>query len=151
MSNILEKSINHLSTVADLYWRTSQPIHRLLLCPLQLLLLIFPSMKKVPSCNSKFNMAVCRSWLAHIRASTQKRVNFEERTSVPVEGQNYCRHKHPQQGLFLLTAARLSFLHDFEIALNSEHLFWPRNLPVHDQNPKNYWALHRIISILQPG
>ena len=26
MSNILEKSINHLSTVADLYWRTSQPI-----------------------------------------------------------------------------------------------------------------------------
>ena len=46
MSNILEKSINHLSTVPDSYWRISQPIHRLLLCPLQLLLLIFPSMKK---------------------------------------------------------------------------------------------------------
>ena len=32
----------------------------LLLCPLQLLLLIFPSVKKVPSCNSKFKMVLSR-------------------------------------------------------------------------------------------
>ena len=108
MSNFLQKSINHLSTVPDSYWRISQPIHRLLLCPLSSYSCwFFPPWKKSPLA-IQFRMTLSRVDL--LTSGLPHKTELTLRTSVPVEGQNYCRHKHPQQGLFLLLHFHFSMI-----------------------------------------